>query len=113
MNSTMSREESTMTRLLNDARDLPHLKLYIQCAAVIIPAAALLYALDSIPWWLALAYIVLWNFFGDRFTMSYHCTLHRRLFRKEHAALDAALDWVLAPFFGQTPGKGEIGRAHV
>ncbi len=104
-----------MTRLLYDPRDLPHLRLYIQCSAL-IPAAALLYALGSFPWWLGLAYIVMWNFFGERFTMSYHCTIHRRLFKKSHPVLAIYLDWVLCPFFGQTPGTfyvHHMGMHHI
>jgi fatty acid desaturase len=93
-----------MKRFLNDPRDLPHLQLYLQCSVVLIPAAALLYVLGSFPWWLAVAYIVLWNHFGDRFTMSYHCTLHRRLFKRDYPALERYLEWVLCPLFGQTPG---------
>lgn len=92
-----------MTHLLNDPRDLPHLRLILQ-TSVLIPAAALLYTLGSFPWWLGLAYIGLWTFFGDRFTMSYHCTIHRRLFKKRYRALDIYLNWLLCPFFGQTPG---------
>jgi fatty acid desaturase len=104
-----------MTRFLNDPRDLPHLRLFMQCS-VLIPAAALLYALGSFPWWLGLAYVVVWNFFGDRFTMSYHCTIHRRLFKKRYPALEIYLDWVLCPFFGQTPGTFSVhhmGMHHV
>ena len=104
-----------MTHLLNDPRDLPHLRLIWQ-GSVLIPAAALLYGLGSFPWWLGLAYVVLWNFFGERFTMSYHCTIHRRLFRKGYRALDIYLNWVLCPFFGQTPGTfyvHHMGMHHI
>ena len=104
-----------MTRLLNDPRDMPHLRLMIQ-SSVMIPAAALLYALSSFPWWLGLAYVVLWNFFGERFTMSYHCTIHRRLFKKRYQLLEAYLGWVLCPLFGQTPGTfyvHHMGMHHI
>ena len=105
-----------MTRFLNDPRDLPHLRLIIQCSSLLIPAAALLYTLGTFPWWLGLAYLVLWNFFGERFTMSYHCTIHRRLFKKRYRALDVYLNWVLCPLFGQTPGTfyvHHMGMHHV
>lgn len=92
-----------MKRYINDPRDLPHLRLYLKCS-LLIPAAAALYAIGSFPWWLGAAYVVAWLALGDRFTMSYHCTIHRRLFRKQHALLDVYLNWVLCPFFGQTPG---------
>jgi fatty acid desaturase len=48
--------------------------------------------------------------------MSYHCTIHRRLFRKEYPALQAYLEWVLCPFFGQTPGTfyvHHMGMHHI
>jgi hypothetical protein len=105
-----------MYRLLNDRRDLPHLWLYIQCALIFIPAAAGLYWLGHFPWWLGVAYVLVWNLFGDRFTMSYHCTLHRRLFRKQYHSLEILLDWVLCPFFGQTPGTfyvHHMGMHHI
>jgi fatty acid desaturase len=105
-----------MKRFLNDPRDLPHLRLYAQCSVVLIPAAALLYILGRFPWWLGVAYVVLWNLFGDRFTMSYHCTLHRRLFKRDNPALERYLEWVLCPFFGQTPGTfyvHHMGMHHI
>jgi hypothetical protein len=105
-----------MTRFLNDPRDLPHLRLIIQCSALFVPAAALLYALPSFPWWLGLAYVAMWMLFGDRFTMSYHCTIHRRLFKRNYPALDIYLNWILCPFFGQTPGTFYIhhmGMHHI
>jgi fatty acid desaturase len=109
-------KEMAMKRFLNDHRDLPHLRLYVQCSVVLIPAAALLYVLGSFPWWLGLAYVLLWNLFGDRFTMSYHCTLHRRLFKRDYPALERYLEWVLCPFFGQTPGTfyvHHMGMHHI
>src|SRR5437870_9560177 len=110
-----------MKRLLNDPRDLSHIRLYIVCSLLVVPAAALLYCYGNIfgnnfPWWLGLGYVILWNIFGDRFTMSYHCTLHRRLFKKEYAWLDSYLDWFLSPFFGQTPGTfyvHHMGMHHI
>jgi fatty acid desaturase len=104
-----------MTHFLNDPRDLPHLRLCFP-SSLLIPAAALLFALPSFPWWLGLAYVVMWNFFGERFTMSYHCTIHRRLFKKSYPALEIYLNYVLCPFFGQTPGTFYIhhmGMHHV
>src|SRR5579862_7379058 len=104
-----------MTRFLNDPRDLPHLRLIIR-ASLLIPFAAALFALPSFPWWLGAAYLVVWNFFGERFTMSYHCTIHRRLFKKRYPALEIYLNYVLCPFFGQTPGTFYIhhmGMHHV
>jgi fatty acid desaturase len=105
-----------MKRFLNDARDLPHLRLYLQCSVVMIPAAALLYVLGRFPWWLGVGYVLLWNLFGDRFTMSYHCALHRRLFKRDYPALERYLEWVLCPFFGQTPGTfyvHHMGMHHI
>jgi hypothetical protein len=105
-----------MYHLLNDRRDLPHLRLYIQCALLFIPAAAVLYGLGHFPWWLGVVYVLVWNAFGDRFTMSYHCTLHRRLFKKQYRACEILLDWVLCPFFGQTPGTfyvHHMGMHHI
>jgi fatty acid desaturase len=111
-----SRSELEMTRFLNDPRDLPHLRLIIQCSLVFIPAATLLYALPGFPWWLGAAYIVLWLLFGDRFTMSYHCLIHRRLFKTRYPALEIYLNWILCPFLGQAPGTFYIhhmGMHHI
>src|SRR4051795_9340717 len=92
---TVPAKEIAMYRLLNDRRDLPHLRLYLQCALLFLPAAAVLYGLGHFPWWLGVVYVLVWNAFGDRFTMSYHCTLHRRLFKKQYRACEILLDWML------------------
>ncbi len=104
-----------MTKLLNDPRDVVHLRLIMQCSLFIV-AGAFLFYLGSFPWWVALAYLVVWGIFAERFTMMFHCTIHRRLFKKQYAFLESCLSWVLCPFFGQTPGSfhiHHIGMHHV
>lgn len=96
-----------MNQLLNDPRDVAHLKLIALCSLFVLPAAAL-YAVPSFPWWIGLVYFVVWAIFAERFTMMFHCTIHRRLFKKRFSALDAYLNWMLCPFFGQTPGSFSI-----
>lgn len=104
-----------MTKLLLDPRDVVHLRLIMQCS-LFVPAGALLFYLGSFAWWLAAAYLVVWGVFAERFTMMYHCTIHRRLFKKQYWFLEACLSWLLCPFFGQTPGSFYIhhmGMHHV
>lgn len=104
-----------MTNLLCDPRDIVHLRHIIVCS-VFVAAGAVLFYLGSFPWWVAAAYLVVWGVVAERFTMMYHCTIHRRLFKKQYWFLDAYLSWILCPFFGQTPGSFYIhhmGMHHI
>jgi len=113
--STSVLERCAMNQLINDPRDSAHLRLIAQCSVFIVAAAALFYV-GSFPWWVGVAYFVVWAVFAERFTMMFHCTIHRRLFKKRYWLGEAYLSWVLCPFFGQTPGSfyvHHMGMHHI
>jgi hypothetical protein len=97
--------ERFFLKYINDERDLPFMHLCLQASLVIFPLAVLLYFVSG-PWFwgLAVAYLVInWGVFLDRFILMLHNTSHRRLFKREHKALNHYIPWVLGPFFGETP----------
>jgi fatty acid desaturase len=90
-----------IARLLNDPRDTPFLHLLIKASAL-PPLALLLFWRFS--WALALGYFALYAIvLLPPFVTMYHDTTHHRLFRRRYEALNAYLDWVVAPLFGFTP----------
>ena len=104
-----------MDQLINDPRDRAHLRVIAQCSVLLIPAAAL-FCVGTFPWWIGVAYFLIWAVFAERFTMMFHCTIHRRLFKKQYWLGEVYLSWVLCPFFGQTPGTfaaHHMGMHHI
>lgn len=90
-------------RLINDPRDLPFVHLMLQCALLAAGGVGLFFAGEWI-WYLAPVYLLLWGFgLLDRFILMLHCTSHRILFKRQYAALNPIIPWVLGPFFGETP----------
>lgn len=97
-----------LSRLLKpalcDERDVVFLKLALVITLVQLPCAALLIALGSFSWWLALGYWALWGiFFLDRYILMLHCVSHRPLFRGPYRALGSYITVVLGMFCGETP----------
>ena len=89
-------------RFLNDPRDTVHLRHMLLCT-LSLPAAAVLFSLGSVPWWLAVAYWAVWAFaLADRFTLMLHCTSHRPLFKARYRLMNRYIPWVLSPFMGQS-----------
>jgi len=103
-------------RVLNDPRDRPLLAVITGMSAVLLPFAVVLYVpgLFSLP--LAGLYLALvFGLFFDRYILMLHCSRHRRLF-KPGIELDGAIDWLLGPLAGQTPGTysaHHLGMHHV
>ena len=107
-------------KFLNDPRDLPFIYLGLQVTFTLIPLAVLLY-MPFVPnwlWWIiALVYLFINNItYKGPFGLMFHCTTHRRLFKRRYDLLNQYLPWVLAPFFGQSPGTyraHHVGMHHV
>ncbi len=91
-------------RFIRDERDLPFIHLILASTLVLVPAAAALYLVEKVTWWMAAAYwAVLLTQFLDRFILMLHNTSHRPLFKKQYGVLNNYIPWVLGPFFGETP----------
>ncbi len=94
---------SRVARLLNDPRDLPFVRLMLQCGVVAVAGVALFFVQAHF-WVFAGLYLAVWAAWVlDRFILMLHCTSHRKLFRAEVSWLNLVTAWVLGPFFGQTP----------
>jgi len=89
---------------LKDERDL----IFVQTAArltfgVVIPGL-ILFVPGAFSWLYAAIYLVWAALFGfGPYILMLHCTSHRPLFKREYAAFNRYIPWVLGPFFGQTP----------
>jgi hypothetical protein len=94
-------------RYINDARDLPFIKLLTAIHLSVIPLAVLLYTpfLQGAYWWVAYAlyFYIAQLYFKGRFGLMLHCICHRKLFKKEVSFLQHWVIWIVCPFFGHTP----------
>ena len=94
-------------RYINDARDLPFIKLLTAIHLSVIPLAVLLYTpfLQGAYWWAAYAlyFYIAQLYFKGRFGLMLHCICHRKLFKKEVGFLQHWVIWIVCPFFGHTP----------
>ncbi|MCA9695898.1 MAG: fatty acid desaturase, partial [Myxococcales bacterium] len=95
--------------MINDPRDLTFVHLMIACAVTAVLGLSL-FPVSRLwltgPWFWAAAgvYLLIWAFWTlDRFILMLHCTSHRILFRREYAAFNQVIPWLLGPFFGETP----------
>mmetsp|Transcript_11959 Transcript_11959/g.27969 ORF Transcript_11959/g.27969 Transcript_11959/m.27969 type:complete len:381 (-) Transcript_11959:158-1300(-) len=93
--------------LLKDERDLPMVSLQLNILQVLIPGVATVFYVNTqVPglslFWrniVGLAYIVTLDvLFLERFILMMHFAAHRSIFKIN--ALNEAVTWVLAPFFG-------------
>jgi fatty acid desaturase len=105
---TYSAADRFFLKLIRDKRDLPFIYLTIKITCTLIPLAVLMY-LPGLNVWLfaglAVAYHYFNNFtFKGPFGLMLHCTSHRAFFRKEYKWLNHYLPWIIAPFFGHSPG---------
>jgi hypothetical protein len=92
-----------MSSVLNDPRDVPQLRL-IQQTTLVFAAACALFYVGRFSWWFAALYWAVWgSVFGDRVTTMLHTFIHRPLFRKPYRWLNAYVNWIVAPLFGQSP----------
>lgn len=91
---------------INDARDLPFIWFLIRANAFLIPAAAWLFFAPRFNPWFGVAYLAVNRFvFGEPFTLLLHNTSHRPLFKKQYRLLNSYIPWLVAPFFGHSPGN--------
>ncbi len=108
--------EAFVRKLIIDPRDLPFVSLLTQVTFFLIPAAAALFVLREVPWWLGLAYLLFNAFvFIDRFILMHHNVIHRPLFRSHVGWMNHLVPWVFAPFHGITPetySAHHIGMHH-
>ena len=97
-------EDSVWLQLINDPRDIVHLRLMGECGLFMLAGLAL-FAVGSFPWWVACVYWAVWGFgFVDRYTLMLHCTSHRPLFKRQYKMWNRLIPWYFGPFFGQSPG---------
>ena len=100
---------------LRDPRDLVFVRVAFALACLVWPVSALLYA-GALP--LVVGFVWLPTLFmvgAGRFTLLLHAICHRPLFRRERAAWEHAIPWLLGPFFGHTPDSfyvHHIGMHH-
>jgi fatty acid desaturase len=91
-------------RFLNDPRDVVFVRLSAAITLVQLPCAIALFVVESVTWWLAAGYWLLWGcLFMDRYILMLHATAHRPLFRREWRFLNRYIPWVIGPFCGETP----------
>lgn len=92
---------------LNDERDLPFIHLLTQIHLFVIAWAVLLFTplIQGIYWWLLFipyAYVSQ-SYFKGRFGLMFHCMCHRPMFKKQYMWMHKYVNWIVAPFFGNTP----------
>ncbi len=99
-----NRLDNFFIRFIRDERDLPFIYFTIGITLFLIPYAVLLFSrLLAGRYWPAAAVIyMIINavFFIGRFSLMFHCTAHRTLFKKQYNYLNSLLPYVIAPFFG-------------
>jgi fatty acid desaturase len=96
--------ERRLLPLLNDARDLPFVRLSFKLLCINVPLAVFLYLPGVYRWWLAVPYFVLNSLvFLAPFILMLHNTSHRPLFKRRYQVLNLLIPWALGPFFGETP----------
>lgn len=91
-------------RLIRDERDLPFIYFTIVIVMVMVPYAFLLFSNLLKGWYwtgAAISYMfMIAAFFIGRFSLMFHSTAHRTLFKKKYHYLNYILPYVIAPFFG-------------
>jgi fatty acid desaturase len=101
--ASYSRIETFFLGLIRDERDLPFIWLCLRILAFTVPAA--IYLFIDFHWWIALPYLIIntVSLLGPLILML-HNTSHRVLFKKKYQWMNHIIPWLIAPFFGQTPG---------
>ena len=98
--------ERWFARRLKDERDIAFVRVSIRLSLLTLPTAALLIAWDA-PAWVALLWVP--AIFGSgtvgRYSLMLHAVSHRPIFKRPHKRWEHYIPWVLAPFFGHTPGS--------
>ena len=88
---------------LNRPEDVVFVRVALQ-ASIVVPLAALFFAVESFSWFLALPYWALvFLVFADRVGLTIHALIHRPLFKRGHPILQQYIPGFLCVFFGHTP----------
>lgn len=90
---------------MRDERDLIFVHRATSMLTWLVPAAVVMFLL---PHWavavVAVPYLVFTMLrFAGPYTLMLHATSHRVLFRRDHAAWNRVIPWLIGPFFGHTP----------
>ena len=104
-------------RRIRDERDLLFVHRATAISLTVWPLAVGMFLLPPwVTWLLAVPYLafvfVRW---GAAFTLMLHAVCHRPLFRREHAAWERWIPWLIGPFLGHTPSSfyvHHIGMHH-
>jgi fatty acid desaturase len=91
-------------KFIRDERDIPFVKLIAVISITVIPFAVYLFLPGNFSWWLAIPYfaLVLGYFLGP-YILMLHNTSHRPFFKPEFRWMWQYVNWVMGPFFGETP----------
>jgi hypothetical protein len=95
--------ERLALRFIQDARDVPFLRLGALLTATVIPSGVVQFVPGMFHWWLAAVHLALVVYFLGPYILMLHNTCHRRLFKAPWGALNLWIPWVLGPFFGESP----------
>ncbi|MCB9235401.1 MAG: fatty acid desaturase [Bacteroidia bacterium] len=94
-------------KFIRDERDLPFIYTTLKITFIMMPIGILLFFpfIKGWVWWLlAVGYFYLNNLvLKGPFGLMFHCTNHRKWFKKKYHVFNYYLPWVVAPFFGQSP----------
>lgn len=99
----LTRARALGLSLIRDPRDLPFLKVLAWIFLTLPPGAALILSGVWPSWWFAAIYLAGVAFWMGPFVLLLHNVSHRPFFKREHAALKAAIDWIAGPLCGLAP----------
>ena len=90
---------------LKDPRDIKFVRVSLAMTLTVIPAGLSFFFWDF-PGWLLIPYVALvFGLSAGRYVLMLHATCHRMLFKGPHKLLNNWIPWLIAPFYGQTPGS--------
>jgi hypothetical protein len=89
---------------LRDRRDLYTLHYMLLMSVISMPNAYMLFTRPNYFYYGAAIHLLMFMTMGTKFVLMLHCVCHRKLFRPDADALNLWIPYVLAPFYGQTPG---------
>jgi fatty acid desaturase len=95
--------ERTITRFIQDPRDVPLVRVILLCSITVLPTGLVLFVPGAFRWWLAVAHLLLVVYLLGPFILMLHNSSHRRLFQRRWDWMNLYVPWVLGPFFGESP----------
>lgn len=114
MQNLMPSLRSLSKRFLLDKRDYPFFRLSLILFIIFIPFSLLIFKNPTL--WICIPYLCLFLYFLGPYTLMLHNLCHHKAFNNNGRWIEILIFWVLAPFFGQTPGTyhaHHIGMHHV